>query len=91
MSIEDWSRSQDITNRAALFCRGCRQVRSASRTSKGARWHTAIQTGNDQYPNDVTARISGDDATYAPNVMFVKNNRFTDGIDLKMYGERIAK
>ena len=47
-----------------------------------------VLTRKDQSPNDVVVRISGDTASY---IMYVKIDRFTDGIDLRTHGERISK
>ena len=50
-----------------------------------------VQTGKDQSSYDVVTRISGVEATYAPDILYVKIYRFTDGIDLRIHGKRIIK
>ena len=77
--------SQCMPNLAVLFSRRCRQVSSALRTPKKK------SAGKDQYPNDVVGHIRGDEATYTPNVAYVKIYRFTNGIDLRIHSERVIK
>ena len=39
----------------------------------------------------MVGRIRGDEATYTPNVAYVKIHRFTNGIDLRIHSERVIK